>query len=114
MLIYLILLALLSALPEHAMDDDYAKLFVDFTIRQESCLFRPVYGRCKKFLKAYGYDFENNVCVKFVYSGCGGNTNRFSSADECKKLCLVNRKNEIKNVRDKDPYPSPDFVPVWP
>ncbi|XP_002020190.2 early lactation protein [Drosophila persimilis] len=105
MLIYATFLALLSACPERGMADDNSKLFVDFTILQESCLFRPVYGRCEENIKFFGYDFENNVCVEFFYSGCAGNTNRFSSVEECEKLCLVTNENEIKNVRDRDPYP---------
>ncbi|XP_022209528.2 kunitz-type serine protease inhibitor A [Drosophila obscura] len=114
MLMYAILLALLSACPEHETADKYAKLFVDFTILQESCLFRPVYGRCKENIKVYGYDYENNVCVEYFYSGCGGNTNRFTSAEECKTLCSINRENEIKVARDKDPYPSLGATTEWP
>jgi len=32
---------------------------------------------------AFYYDAREKKCVLFIYSGCGGNSNRFSSIDEC-------------------------------
>jgi hypothetical protein len=35
----------------------------------------------------YGYDPESKSCQQFVYGGCLGNNNRFSSRDECEAVC---------------------------
>ncbi|EDW43331.1 GM23567 [Drosophila sechellia] len=35
----------------------------------------------------FAYDLENNVCVEFIYGGCGGNPNRFQTKEECILLC---------------------------
>ncbi|KAA3670754.1 uncharacterized protein DEA37_0006623 [Paragonimus westermani] len=35
----------------------------------------------------FAYDARSGECVPFVYSGCGGNAERFRSMDECMKQC---------------------------
>jgi len=34
------------------------------------------------------YDVDNNRCSHFLYNGCGGNANRFSSLWECTQSCV--------------------------
>ncbi|XP_046402802.1 LOW QUALITY PROTEIN: papilin [Ischnura elegans] len=44
-------------------------------------------GLCKgRFVKWY-YDAVTGLCREFIYGGCGGNGNRFSSASECESVC---------------------------
>ncbi|GFU46173.1 hypothetical protein TNCV_2155161 [Trichonephila clavipes] len=33
------------------------------------------------------YDPQLRACLPFIYSGCGGNNNRFSSRTECLSVC---------------------------
>ncbi|WKY13115.1 hypothetical protein Q1695_004156 [Nippostrongylus brasiliensis] len=37
--------------------------------------------------RMFYYDSRYKVCQPFQYRGCGGNTNRFSTASECKQTC---------------------------
>lgn len=39
--------------------------------------------------EAFYYDARENKCVLFIYSGCGGNSNRFSSIEDCELQCRV-------------------------
>ncbi|KAL6743976.1 hypothetical protein Aduo_016956 [Ancylostoma duodenale] len=44
-------------------------------------------GECRAYETAYYYDHFNGVCKEFVYGGCGGNANRFETADDCATRC---------------------------
>lgn len=39
-------------------------------------------------MEQFYYDAESNRCLHFVYNGCGGNGNRFSSLWECNTSCV--------------------------
>ncbi len=39
------------------------------------------------YLEQFYYDPALNQCVQFVYNGCGGNANRFSTIWECVQSC---------------------------
>ncbi|KAF8381582.1 tag-290 [Pristionchus pacificus] len=36
---------------------------------------------------SFYYDSRSKVCQPFMYKGCGGNSNRYSSRDECLSVC---------------------------
>lgn len=36
----------------------------------------------------YYYNPQLLKCVKFDFSGCGGNENNFDTEEECKKTCI--------------------------
>lgn len=44
-------------------------------------------GQCYGWFPMWSYKLYTNECVKFVYSGCGGNKNRFESREICEKRC---------------------------
>lgn len=44
------------------------------------------------------FNSNEQACSLFVYSGCGGNGNRFSSRDECESIC--HSRSEIINRND--------------
>jgi hypothetical protein len=46
-------------------------------------------GECKGALSRWSYDAATRSCERFVYSGCGGNTNNFESRAECARRCPV-------------------------
>ncbi|XP_032577265.1 kunitz-type serine protease inhibitor nigrescinin-4 [Drosophila sechellia] len=56
-------------------------------LRHERCSFIANPGPCKGHFEMFAYDLENNVCVEFIYGGCGGNPNRFQTKEECILLC---------------------------
>lgn len=52
------------------------------------CQQRILPGPCKAFIPSWGYDSKKGKCVKFVFGGCKGNDNRFSSRRACKRTCM--------------------------
>ncbi|KAI8121799.1 Male accessory gland serine protease inhibitor [Lucilia cuprina] len=53
----------------HSMDGDYDGL------------------ACMAYMPLWSYNAETNECVQFIYGGCGGNSNSFSSLQECEAMC---------------------------
>lgn len=51
-------------------------------------------GPCNATLKRYAYNPYLASCVKFNFSGCGGNSNRFVSEFECEHVCNGKSGNE--------------------
>ncbi|UJR25997.1 hypothetical protein I4U23_007344 [Adineta vaga] len=47
-----------------------------------------VKGLCEKSIERFTFDSKRRECIPFIYSGCGGTTNRFFRQDQCEKLCL--------------------------
>jgi len=41
----------------------------------------------------YFYDRQDGVCKQFMYTGCGGNENRFESKQECEQQCFEAQGN---------------------
>ncbi|XP_063221793.1 papilin isoform X2 [Bacillus rossius redtenbacheri] len=44
-------------------------------------------GPCSESVAYWFYDKGDGVCKQFVYGGCQGNENRFTSRQECEKMC---------------------------
>ncbi|UCG68278.1 MAG: BPTI/Kunitz domain-containing protein [Thermoplasmata archaeon] len=44
-------------------------------------------GPCYGYIPRYGYNKETGKCEKFIYGGCGGNQNNFSSLNKCQESC---------------------------
>ncbi|XP_033174100.1 male accessory gland serine protease inhibitor [Drosophila mauritiana] len=42
---------------------------------------------CMAFMPAWTYDASKNACTEFIFGGCGGNSNQFSTKTECEKAC---------------------------
>nr|XP_054927923.1 amblin-like isoform X2 [Dermacentor andersoni] len=51
------------------------------------CSVGPEVGVCRGSLPMWYFDPSSGVCRGFVYSGCGGNSNKFSSCEECMDRC---------------------------
>jgi len=45
-------------------------------------------GMCRSSQIRFGYSASAEKCVKFEYTGCGGNQNNFMSKAECKATCM--------------------------
>lgn len=37
--------------------------------------------------KRFYFDEERQTCMAFVYTGCGGNRNRFKTFESCMQMC---------------------------
>lgn len=44
-------------------------------------------GLCNSAIPKFYWKLSSGRCEPFSYSGCGGGANRFSSADECERVC---------------------------
>ncbi|XP_055295189.1 boophilin-H2-like [Sitodiplosis mosellana] len=42
---------------------------------------------CLAYLQSFFHNSTSGNCEEFIYGGCGGNENIFSSKDECEKFC---------------------------
>ncbi|CAL1526343.1 unnamed protein product [Lymnaea stagnalis] len=51
------------------------------------CSLAPVSGMCEAYIPSFYYNPTYGSCMKFIYGGCGGNQNRFSTAVECETVC---------------------------
>ncbi|CAI8020086.1 Kunitz-type U19-barytoxin-Tl1a [Geodia barretti] len=53
----------------------------------DPCVLPASPGTCEDRQNRYFFDRDSRFCQKFVYSGCGGNANRFSSVYNCLHAC---------------------------
>ncbi|KAK1906190.1 Collagen alpha-1(VII) chain [Dissostichus eleginoides] len=58
----------------------------------ERCLEPMSEGACSEFVLLWYFHPRSGECRPFVYGGCGGNTNQFSSRQECQSWCGVERR----------------------
>uniref|UniRef100_A0A671R313 Collagen, type VII, alpha 1 n=1 Tax=Sinocyclocheilus anshuiensis TaxID=1608454 RepID=A0A671R313_9TELE len=55
---------------------------------EDSCILPMEEGNCSRYTLRWYFNSEVDVCRPFIYSGCGGNANRFLQKEDCEKLCL--------------------------
>ncbi|GFT32556.1 kunitz-type serine protease inhibitor A [Nephila pilipes] len=53
----------------------------------KTCDEKPEAGPCRAYFPRFYYDKETGTCKNFIYGGCKGNGNRYSSEKECLKNC---------------------------
>ncbi|KAM4580679.1 collagen alpha-6(VI) chain-like isoform 1-T2 [Odontesthes bonariensis] len=54
---------------------------------EDVCLLSKARGSCHEHMVMWFYDDRSATCLRFWYSGCGGNGNRFRTQKECEELC---------------------------
>ncbi|XP_041765619.1 papilin isoform X3 [Anopheles merus] len=54
---------------------------------QDVCQLPHAYGECSGNEERWFYEPHEQRCVRFAYSGCGGNRNNFASEAECERSC---------------------------
>lgn len=42
---------------------------------------------CDEFENAWYFDSSTGTCMDFIFTGCGGNPNRFYSQEDCEQAC---------------------------
>ncbi|XP_055343468.1 papilin-like [Paramacrobiotus metropolitanus] len=56
--------------------------------RSNICSLPAEPGRCLAMIPSFFYDRDMGRCRQFIYGGCLGNANRFSTLDECQNFCV--------------------------
>ncbi|XP_022834336.1 kunitz-type serine protease inhibitor A-like [Spodoptera litura] len=64
------------------------------------CFFQPEFGNCNSYYPRWYFDINEMKCKGFSFSGCGGNHNRFDSANDCMLVC-----SEVVNHHNRDGSP---------
>ncbi|XP_029700199.1 kunitz-type serine protease inhibitor 6-like [Takifugu rubripes] len=54
---------------------------------EEHCLLMPDAGPCRAAFPMFFYDPSTDTCQSFIYGGCHGNRNRYSSKEDCMSRC---------------------------
>lgn len=78
----------------------------------EVCRMAVDSGPCGRYADMYYYDVFSGKCHPFIYGGCGGNMNRFTTKQECEARCshIGAERNVIPYVQVTEP-PAPPYVP---
>ncbi|KAK4885313.1 hypothetical protein RN001_001584 [Aquatica leii] len=75
-----------------------------------SICFVPVdTGNCSDSIPSYYYDSAAQKCLAFVYTGCGGNANRFTSEEQCERQCGRFRDQDVCKL-PRDPGPCRGYL----
>ncbi|CAL8085992.1 unnamed protein product [Calicophoron daubneyi] len=74
------------------------------TSMQYRCILHIDSGVCLGYHPMYAYDVEQRKCVKFIYSGCMGNANRFNTSEECERFCGPPNRAVTENVTQTHLY----------
>lgn len=53
----------------------------------ELCEQESETGLCRGYFPRYYFNKQTGECEQFIYGGCGGNDNNFSSKDNCEEVC---------------------------
>jgi hypothetical protein len=53
----------------------------------DACTAAQAPGQCEAYFPSFWHDPKTNLCVPFVYGGCGGNANRYPSREACMQAC---------------------------
>ncbi|CAH2985578.1 unnamed protein product [Chilo suppressalis] len=53
------------------------------------CRLQPDFGNCNDYYPMWYFDMSQHACKGFSFSGCGGNANRFHTAQICTAKCAA-------------------------
>ncbi|KFD57985.1 hypothetical protein M514_01218 [Trichuris suis] len=65
-------------------------------------------GPCGASMYRWYYDASSGKCKKFVYGGCGGNSNNYKSKEDCLRAC-----NPTVCTMPAEPGPCDGYFPRW-
>nr|CAB3250249.1 Golgi integral membrane protein 4-like [Phallusia mammillata] len=80
----------------------------------DNCFLPKKVGDCENEIERFYYDPRVGSCLKFSFTGCGGNDNNFPSVRECEEYCHIGVRhqqasNEALNAPGQDLSQHNDF-----
>nr|XP_037274505.1 kunitz-type serine protease inhibitor A-like isoform X1 [Rhipicephalus microplus]XP_037274506.1 kunitz-type serine protease inhibitor A-like isoform X1 [Rhipicephalus microplus]XP_037274507.1 kunitz-type serine protease inhibitor A-like isoform X2 [Rhipicephalus microplus] len=69
----------------------FCTVFTQAEGRRRRCYLPPETGVCRARIPKWYYDHLTGQCKEFIYGGCGGNRNQFSTIEECLAECAPRR-----------------------
>ena len=73
----------------------------------DPCTLPKEAGPCYNYEYRWYYNYAEDYCAEFVYGGCGGNANLFSSREECEMTCPQTAKFTTTTTT---PAPTTEFT----
>lgn len=61
----------------------------------DTCSLKKETGMCRAAVNRYYFNSKTSSCESFIYGGCGGNSNNFSSKEKCENRC---KPQQSKNL----------------
>uniref|UniRef100_A0A4W4FD09 BPTI/Kunitz inhibitor domain-containing protein n=1 Tax=Electrophorus electricus TaxID=8005 RepID=A0A4W4FD09_ELEEL len=55
-------------------------------------------GHCSEYTLLWYFHLSSRECRPFVYSGCGGNRNRFQTKHDCQTYCILSGQRGNKSI----------------
>ncbi|KAI1288315.1 Papilin [Halotydeus destructor] len=75
--------------------------------KKEVCLLEADAGQCSESHARWFYEPSSFTCLPFVFTGCGGNKNRFKTFEMCSRFCAGVRY-EYTRPEERPPGPGGD------
>lgn len=63
------------------------------------CKEDPDKGSCRQYTARFYFCQKTNTCRRFVYGGCGGNSNNFISRADCEATCLTQAEKTFRWIK---------------
>uniref|UniRef100_A0A3Q2R1P5 Si:dkey-117n7.5 n=1 Tax=Fundulus heteroclitus TaxID=8078 RepID=A0A3Q2R1P5_FUNHE len=70
------------------------------------CLLPLSEGACSDYALVWYFHGQSGECRPFVYGGCGGNQNRFTSRQDCESLCGTKGRSAVTQSDRVEDLPS--------
>ncbi|XP_069045774.1 collagen alpha-1(XXVIII) chain isoform X2 [Lepisosteus oculatus] len=67
---------------------------------EDSCLLPLEEGTCSRYTLRWYFNSRVSDCRPFIYSGCGGNANHFTSKEDCQLHCQGKRADTALEKKD--------------
>ncbi|KAK3088649.1 hypothetical protein FSP39_021894 [Pinctada imbricata] len=78
----------------------------------QECLESPDRGQCKAYIPMFFYNVNSGKCEKFIYGGCQGNSNKFTTLQQCYATCTKGTLPNGAGVHMPDCMADGRYAPV--
>ena len=76
-----------NAVQVRTMDPTRFLIFMFICLDNNFCGLNNEPGLCDAYIPSYFYNITSKRCERFIYGGCRGNANRFSTLEQCEATC---------------------------